>query len=444
MMRRVFAGLLVSGVLLFAGVTPARATDGHFLHGVGAVNNAMGGAGVAAPVSILGTFYLNPAGLIAFDGLRVEFSFEMFKPDRTVASEIPGFGSGSTVSKSEFTPIPAMGFSYKINDKWAVGLGGLGIGGFGVDYAQDNTNPVLGPRPLGFGQVFSSYSLLKFTPAVAFAPSESFSLGFSANVAWATLTVDPAPFAPPAISNPGPPPDAYYSRATSTDGSFGFGFQAGLLWKATDNFSLGASYSSPLKFDDFKWNSMWENPNITTPSPFGGVFGTARELQFGLDMPGWGSVGLGWQPTPALTFAADFRYYWYESTEGFKLDNPEQPFDQFGAVQGFGWENIWALATGLQYQINDTWIVRGGYNYAQNPIPDGLSFINIPAPAIVQHHATLGLSVWVTESIALDFSYYKAFENTGTGPLFGAPNGSTVTNTLSESAFSMGFTFDTK
>ncbi|MBT8478892.1 MAG: outer membrane protein transport protein [Gemmatimonadetes bacterium] len=437
MLRRVCVGLLVSGALLFAGASPARATDGHFLHGVGAVNNAMGGAGVAAPVSILGTFYLNPAGLIAFDGLRVEFSFEMFKPDRTVASEIPGFGSGSTVSKSEFTPIPAMGFSYKINDKWAVGLGGLGIGGFGVDYPQDNTNPVLGPRPLGFGQVFSSYSLLKFTPAVAFAPSENISLGFSANVAWATLTVDPAPFASPAISDPGPPPDAFYSRATGTDGSFGFGFQAGLLWKVMDNFSLGASYSSPLKFEEFKWNSLWENPNLPT-------FGTFRELQFGLDMPGWGSVGLGWNPVPALTVAADFRYYWYESTDGFKLDNPEQPFDQFGAVQGFGWENIWALATGLQYELNDTWVIRGGYNYAQNPIPDGLSFINIPAPAIVQHHATLGLSVWVTESIALDFSYYKAFENSGTGPLFGAPSGSTATNTLSESAFSMGFTFDTK
>ena len=444
MMRRVFAGLLVGGFLLFATVTPARATDGHFLHGVGAVNNAMGGAGVAAPVSILGTFYLNPAGLIVFDGLRVEFSFEMFKPDRTVASEIPGFGSGATVSKSEFTPIPAMGFSYKINDKWAVGLGGIGIGGFGVDYQQDNTNPVLGPRPLGFGQVFSSYSLLKFTPAVAFAPSEKISLGFSANVAWATLTVDPAPFASPAISNPGPPPDAFYSRATGTDGSFGFGFQAGILWEVVDNFSLGASYSSPLKFDDFKWNSMWENPNITTPSPFGGVFGTFRELQFALDMPGWGSVGLGWNPVPALTVAADFRYYWYESTEGFKLDNPEQPFDQFGAVQGFGWENIWALATGLQYDINGTWVVRGGYNYAQNPVPDALSFINIPAPAIVQHHATLGLSVWVTESIALDFSYYKAFENSGTGPMFGAPDGSTATNTLSEDAISLGFTFDTK
>ncbi len=442
MMRRVFAGLLVSGVLLFAGVTPARATDGHFLHGVGAVNNAMGGAGVAAPVSILGTFYLNPAGLIAFDGLRVEFSFEMFKPDRTVASEIPGFGSGSTVSKSEFTPIPAMGFSYKINDKWAVGLGGLGIGGFGVDYQQDNTNPVLGPRPLGFGQVFSSYSLLKFTPAVAFAPSENISLGFSANVAWATLTVDPAPFASPAVTNPGPPPDAYYSRATGTDGSFGFGFQAGLLWNVKDNFSLGASYSSPLKFDDFKWNSMWENPN-TPPSPQWASGRSASSSSLST-CPGWGSVGLGWNPTPALTVAADFRYYWYESTEGFKLDNPEQPFDQFGAVQGFGWENIWALATGLQYELNDTWIMRGGYNYAQNPVPDGLSFINIPAPAIVQHHATLGLSVWVTESIALDFSYYKAFENSGTGPLFGAPDGSTVTNTLSESAFSLGFTFDTK
>ena len=89
--------------------------------------------------------------------------------------------------------------------------------------------------------------------------------------------------------------------------------------------------------------------------------------------------------------------------------------------QGFGWENIWAASLGLEYFINDMWAIRGGYNYSQNPVPDGLSFINIPAPAIVQHHATIGLSIWVTESIALDFSYYKAFENSGTGPLFGAP-----------------------
>ena len=72
------------GLLLLTNVPRALATDGHFLHGVGAVNSAMGGAGISAPESLLGTFNLNPAGLTAFDGVRMEFSMEMFQANRSV------------------------------------------------------------------------------------------------------------------------------------------------------------------------------------------------------------------------------------------------------------------------------------------------------------------------------------------------------------------------
>ncbi len=134
-------GLATAFLLLSA--TAASATDGHFLHGVGAVNAAMGGAGVAVSSSLLGTYYLNPAGLMGFDGTRVEFGFELFKADRTVSSDIPGFGSGSTTSKSDWVPVPAMGISKRLeNDKVVVGLGAVGIGGFGVDYAASTTNPI--------------------------------------------------------------------------------------------------------------------------------------------------------------------------------------------------------------------------------------------------------------------------------------------------------------
>ena len=38
-----------------------HAGDGHTLHGVGAVNSSMGGAGVALPIDTLGGLLLNPA-----------------------------------------------------------------------------------------------------------------------------------------------------------------------------------------------------------------------------------------------------------------------------------------------------------------------------------------------------------------------------------------------
>jgi long-subunit fatty acid transport protein len=196
----------------------------------------MGGAGTAAHVSVLGTFFLNPAGLLAYEGTRVEFSFEMFKPDRTVSSNMPGIGSGSTRSKSEFTPIPALGFAIRVNDRLSLGLGGIGIAGFGVDYPQNNANPINGPRPFGFGQIYSNYSLLKFTPAIAYAITEDFWIGGAANVSWATLSIDPAPFAPPAVtfgqegtrarwmtrpSTPGQPPRTVRSASVSRLGFSG-------------------------------------------------------------------------------------------------------------------------------------------------------------------------------------------------------------------------------
>lgn len=423
-MKRMF--LALAAVALLA--TPATATDGHFLHGIGAVNSSMGGTGVAQPRSLLGTFYLNPAGLMAFDGTRMEFGFEMFKADRTVSSDLPGFMSGSTTSKSDYTPVPAMGVSYRLNnDKVVIGIGAVGVGGFGVDYPQDNTNPVLGPAPNGFGQVYSNYSYLKIAPSIAWAVTPKLWVGGAFNVDWASLAVIPNPTAAPAGNQNG----VYYSDAGAADGAFGYGFQLGAMYKINDVIAIGASYTSTQVFEEFEWNSLNKNPTMSN-------YNQARVDRFQLDAPAVVAGGIGLNPLPGLSLAADVRYMMYGSTEGFEKSG----FDNTGKVLGFGWDDIMVFALGGEYWATESFALRAGYNHSDNPIPDDMSFFNIPAPAIVQDHFTFGVGFKPSRRSEISLGYYYVPENTQSGPIPNpqVPPGSTVTNQMKESSLQIQFT----
>jgi long-chain fatty acid transport protein len=392
----------------------------------------MGGVGVAgARDDILGVLYHNPAGLMGLDGHHAAFSMELFKPDRTLTATVPtqqGLFTGSQESKSEFAPIPAFGWSSAIiEDKLVVGFGGLGIGGFGVDYRQNNLHPLLAPKTQGgFGSVYSSFSLLKVTPAVAFAPSEKVWIGLAANVDWASLAVDPFPAAQPDGS--------FYPSATAADVVFGFGFQAGVIYRLTEALNLGFAYSSKQVFDEFNWNST--NANPTDPA-----FGTHREISFQMDAPAIIAGGVSFQATDRLFLAGDIKRFQYSSTDGFEKSG----FGPTGAVEGFGWDDITVVAVGSEFQATDRIALRAGYNHSGNPIPDENSFFNVPAPAVIEHHLTLGFGVDLAEGVGVSAAYYRAFEGEVSGPIYhpamGAIPQSNVTSTLSENSFVVQFSF---
>lgn len=417
--------------------TTARATDGHFLHGVGAVNSALGGAAVASNTSLLGSFFVNPAGLASFDGTNLEMGFEMMKPERTVTSTYATM-TGSTTSASEFTPIPAFGFSTKLSNGVVVGLAGLGIGGFGVNYAADPTNPILMPRPYGFGQVYSNFGLMKIVPAVAWNATPKLRLGFAVNVDWATLAVNPMPTAAPA-ADPGPDgrpmtadDRAYYSSAAAADGAFGFGMQAGLQYQVNDQLAVGLSYSSPQMFQEFEYTAVYENPNLNT-------YNTPRTFSFRMDAPAIYAAGAAWKATDKFQAAADVKFYTYSSTKGFD----ESGYNPDGSVKGFGWDDIMVVALGAQYAATDKVTLRGGYNYSGNPIPDAMSMFNLPAPAVVQHNISGGLGFKVRPGVEINVAGYVALENDITGPMMKpmAVPGTSVTNAMSEKSILVGFTF---
>ncbi|MBI3567076.1 MAG: outer membrane protein transport protein [Gemmatimonadetes bacterium] len=430
--------LIAFSALVAATPGTARATDGHFLHGVGAINSALGGAGVAANSSLLGAFFVNPAGLASFSGTHLEMGFELMKPERSVSSSY-GNMSGSTMSVSAFTPIPAFGWSTELSDGVVFGVAGLGIGGFGVDYAADPSNPMMMPRPYGFGSVYSNFQLMKIAPALAWKASDKLRLGVALNVDWASLAVDPMPTAAPAV-DPGPDgvprtadDRAYYSSAAHAGTAFGFGAQIGMQYQMNDKFSVGASYTSPQFFGDFSYNGVYEDPYLAS-------YNTPRTFKFRMDAPAVYAAGLAYAPTTAVRTALDVKYMGYKSTKGFD----QSGYNSDGSVKGFGWNDILVVAAGLEYDASPEWTLRGGYNYSGNPIPDALSMYNIPAPAIVQHHATVGVGYKLRPGVEINVAAYKAFENSISGPMqfpTGAVPGTTVKNTMSETSFLIGFSF---
>jgi long-chain fatty acid transport protein len=269
---------------------------------------------------------------------------------------------------------------------------------------------------------------LKIAPSVAWAVTPKLWLGGAVNVNWASLAVVPNPTAAPAANAP---TSLYYSDAAAADGAFGFGWQLGALYKINDIIALGASYSSAQVFDEFKWNSVYKNPNLPN-------FGQARVDTFQMDAPAVIAGGIGLTPLPGLSLAGDVRWITYSKTEGFE----KKGFDNTGRVLGFGWEDIMVIAVGGEYWVTEGFALRAGYNHSDNPIPDSQSFYNIPAPAIVQDHFTFGIGLKPSRRSEISLGYYYVPENTQSGPIPNplVPPGSSVTNSMKESSLLIQFT----
>ena len=79
----------------------------------------------------------------------------------------------------------------------------------------------------------------------------------------------------------------------------------------------------------------------------------------------------------------------------------------------------------------------------RTPFDSDASQFNVASPLIVQHALHLGASYAMADGFILSIAYTHCFENSVTGPLFGASGpipGSWVTSTASANALSVGAT----
>jgi long-chain fatty acid transport protein len=389
----------------------------------------MGGASTAAPIDSTGALFWNPATIGGLEQSEMAFGVEFLNADTRLGSSIdagalgPGFPpvdlAGETESHAGWFAIPSFGFVFKPEcSPLTYGLGIYGVAGFGTNYRQDNSNPIVTPPPpggLGVGAMMSRYQVLQVAPSVAYQVNEHLSVGFAPTFNMADLSVDPAFFSSPDDANGDT--FATYPSATHGRSNWGMGCQLGVYYTTDCCWNFGASIKSPQWFNDFRWYGSDE-------------LGGHRQLTFDLDLPMILSFGTSYAGCDRWLFAADFRYYDYENTDGFRSTG----FDGTGAVKGLGWDSIFAVALGAQYQWSDCISLRLGYTWNENPIDDRNTFFNPVSPNILEHTIYLGASYKITDAWSLSMAYVHAFENSIQGPLF-TPAGSVAGTSVKSTAY---------
>lgn len=371
----------------------------------------MGGAGVAHPEDAIGAIHWNPASITGLKSSELSLGIDIFVPSSTLSSTVaagaiggvfpPVNLSGSTEARKRVYPIPAGAYVHHDEDsKLAYGIGVLAIAGFGAEYKEDPTNPVLAPQPFGFGRLESEYRAVQFVPTIAYKVTDHLSLGVAPTVTWQSLRLEPFILGSRGdYFHAGVP---VYRPGESKDSSLGIGVQVGAYYKSDQGIELGVSYKSPQKFQKLEYEGV-------------DASGAPITTDFQLDYPAILSGGVGYAGDGPWGFAADVRYIFYEGVSGFET----LPLGPQGGLRGLGWRNIWASAIGASYKTDSGVVLRAGYSFAQRAMPDDVALFNSATPTIVKHKLAGGVSIPFADSYTFNFTYTHNFENTLEGPRFG-------------------------
>lgn len=414
------------------------ATNGMFLIGQGTKSRSMGGVGITQSHDVM-TSAINPATMAKLKTNRFDMGGDIFIADSTAT-----MGEGANILTVESKPdhltvadgiylFPGLGASWKSGDI-TYGFTMVPVGGGGSRYQPNlfncaNASPKNCDDKLGV-----SLAIMNINPTVAMKLDEHNSIG-------ATLVIGLQVFKAYGLQEfttfTVTQDDTAKLTNQGTDISYGAGIRLGWLGDFMDNkLTLGAEYTSRTymsEFDDYT-DLFAEKGDLDTPGNIG--------------------IGIAYQIMDNLQVALDINYIMYEdiasisnpgpdprSTTGpFPVDRETNALGADGGL-GFGWDNQTVFKVGIAYEYNSKWTLRGGWNYGKSPVDEETDILfSMVAPAISQHHLTLGGTYALDDDMELSFSFIHAFEYEQNGPTYiNFEGGYTMQQDVIGASFGMNF-----
>ena len=378
---------MIAAGLSMALSAPAFATNGYFVHGIGQSAKGAGGAGIAYPEDTLAAGQ-NPAGM-AFIGNRADGGLELFIPNRSLEAKGPlwsSFGLDGEVdgNRPSVFLVPEGGYNMDMpnGSAWSFGISAFGNGGMNATYdrhpqiqamAFDPSMPWINPGDNTSAKIDLLQAFV--LPTAAYKINENHAVAASLVVAWQSFELVNAAF--------GAMNDAGHVS------SWGAGVKLGWMGHINDFLSLGATWQSKIKM-----GKMDE-------------YATALAADDGrLSIPQTAGVGMAIHATEQLDILFDVTWINYGDDDIIigKSTN----------VGGFGWDDMTIFKLGFVYKYSDDLTLRAGWNYGENPLPEGNpadGFVSTIVPATVEHHLTLGFTKQINEDFSITGSYMHAFDN---------------------------------
>jgi long-chain fatty acid transport protein len=404
MLQRIFRLLALAALgALVVAVCPqgAQATNGMYLTGYGA--ETVGRAGANLAISDRGlAINFNPAGISQLQGNHLIVSFSLLAPEL----EFENLINQPVAAEDSLFPLPAVAYVRGAEEsRWSWGIGLVAQGGMGAEF--QNLNTFFGTRD----DTFSEVRFGTVTPTVAYSINEDMAVGATLNIGYAD--VDFRFFPNTSFFNAQDPQNSFFGmKMTDVAGGLQSNLRLGWWWRATPKLALGAIYQTETD-SNFEGGELLVNFDA---HPFLG-----QRVSYDADVDGFtfaaqAGVGIAYRASERWTVAVDLkRYFWDAAIDVIEVraDNPENPFAPPELVIPFvfNWEDQWVYALGVDYRLNDRVTLRGGYNFGENPVPDGT--LNPLFPATVENHLSFGVS-WLQDNRVYEFALEHAFNKSQT------------------------------
>jgi long-chain fatty acid transport protein len=351
----------------FAGWGGAASASGFQLQEQGASGLGVAYSGQAAAVHDASTAFWNPAGMSLLPGKQVTGALHYIIPDTKFSSagSLPGgstwnaFGNGGQGGESAF--VPALYGTWMINPQWSVGLAVNAPFGLGTEWDTTWAGQ--------FHAIKSEIKTLNINPTVAFKVNNMISLG--AGLSYQRLEAEltnAVPSATPGLCAGIPCAIARPVTGKVEGDDWAWGWNLGAMFDFGQGTRVGLTYRSTIDYTiegDLQYSG--------TPAP-GSPAG--QNVKADVELPDTFSIGVSHQFNPQLRALADYTWTGWDSIK--TLDIQSQASGASLTRTALEFKNSWRMGVGLEYQLNQPWLLRTGIAYDTAPVQDSFRTPRLP------------------------------------------------------------------
>jgi long-chain fatty acid transport protein len=224
---------------------------------------------------------------------------------------------------------------------------------------------------------------VNLSPNVAVKITDWLQVGAGFDVMYSELTFKQ--FYPWAVF-PGAPALWPEGNAEASGDGFGFGGNLGITVKPFKGHRLAVTYRSPMTVNyggDFTINNVPDSAR---------AIGITPESDFGsqITFPTIVAIGYGIEVTDTIRVEADLEWIQFSKFQSLDLNlgNDALLLPRSSIAQN--WKNTYTAGIAADWRFHPNWIVRGGYQHYQTPVPDYTMSTTIPDAN--QNVITVGLA----------------------------------------------------
>lgn len=188
-----------------------------------------------------------------------------------------------------------------------------------------------------------------------------------------------------------------YGEGTLQGKASGYGFNAGIYFKASEKISIGIDYRSEVKVAVNGGSAEFQVAESVSQYFPSTTFSTQIRL------PQVATLGLGFTPNNKLKLAFDVNFVGWKSYDSLIIDFEENTDKLKDIHSARMYKNSYIFRIGAQYKLNEKWTVRLGTYYDMSPVQAG--YLTPETPDADKLGITAGASFSVTKKLHIDASF---------------------------------------